>query len=114
MRRPSVLQINAVVLAVALTGCYVWFRSAQAQQHTDRVLPGSKIGRVSVHPPAATTSSSASSPATAPPIGKAVFYGSKSAPVELTPTLQITGNSEPPAIFENLTVTTAPTTQPIR
>ena len=143
MRRPSTLQIGAVVLAVGLTGSYVWFRAAQAQQVNDGVMAGSKFSRVRVEKPSVATTTpapessglllpgskamiltdpaqrvgvaQASAPSTAPATTKrAVFYGSKSAPVDLTPTLQITGNSEPPAIFGNVTPTTAPTTQPAR
>ena len=141
MRRPSVLQINAVVLAVALTGCYVWFRAAQAQQINNRVMAGTKSSRIRVEKPSAATTPATPSPqtsglllpgskslilrepvqragadrtspaSTAPATGRALFYGSKSAPVDLTPAVQITGNAEPPAIVEKA-ATALSTTQP--
>jgi hypothetical protein len=69
MRRPTVLQINAVVLAVGLTGSYVWFRAAQARERRNAaaaaaaapgaapatsattLMPGSKFGAVGYENP---------------------------------------------------------------
>jgi len=140
MRRPSALQIGAVVLAVGLTGSYVWFRAAQAHQLNDRVMAGSKSSPVRVGKPSGATTTPAPEssglllpgskgmiltdpaqragaaaqtppPSTAPATTKrALFYGSKSAPVDLTPAAQI----EPPTTSGEPAVTTAPATQLIR
>ena len=43
MRKPTVLQINAVALSVALGGSYVYYRAAQGQQQRDQVMTSSKM-----------------------------------------------------------------------
>ena len=141
MRRSSPFRIGAVILAVGLTGSYVWFRAAQAQERDrqQRLLPGSKVGHVRVGAGSTTTAASrptllpgsksmiltepaaradgtgAPEPATAPATSpRVLFYGSKSAPVDLSPALKPTGKAELPMIATSPTAATAPATQPGR
>lgn len=120
----SMWRIGAVVLSVGLAGSYVWFRSARAQeQDRPQLMPSSKLGRVRVDPAATTTSSpprtllpgsksmvltpkaerdgaeaSATQPTTGPATrSRVLFYGSKSAPVDLSPALPLNGNVTVPA-----------------
>jgi hypothetical protein len=123
-KRPSTIQIGAVVLAVVLTGSYVWFKSAQAQEQRSKLLPGLKSGRVqlsgqavagapttapsalflpgskssAVFVPQSTAATTAPSATTLP---LTVIYSSKSAPVDFSGAIpRIPG------------MTLAPTTQP--
>jgi len=114
MRKPTVLQINAVTLSVALGGSYVYYRAAQGQQQRDQVMTSSKMRPLTAQRLAATTQSSSTSdqsasPTTAP---KAVFYGTKSAVIDFAPAKQSPGSSEQPVLFGDTTVTTAPATHP--
>ena len=128
------------MLAIGLTSSYVWYRAAQAQEHRERVMAGSKSSRVRVDRAAATTTAAPSPqalhvlpgsksfilveptqagaapgapPSTAPaPVtgGKVLFYGSKSAPVHFTPDAHGTPNTEPVTIIGTTAATTAPAT----
>jgi hypothetical protein len=111
--RSSALRVGAVVFAVALGSAYVWFRSAQAGEGKSTVLPGSKSFRVAVSPVTQATASAGegaatTGPSTAPAALKnpALFYGSKSAPVDLIGTLHITHAGIVPATSQPST--TAP------
>jgi hypothetical protein len=101
--RPSALRIGAVVFAIALGSAYVWFRSAQAGEGKSRVLPGSKSFRVDVSPATQPTTAAAegaatTNPSTAPAaLNPSLFYGSKSAPVDLPGTFHITDAGIVPA-----------------
>ena len=61
MRKPTVLQINAVALSVALGGSYVYYRAAQEQQQRDQVMTSSKMRPLTAQRLAATTATMANS-----------------------------------------------------
>jgi hypothetical protein len=114
MRKPTVLQINAVALSVALGGSYVYYRAAQGQQQRDQVMTSSKMRPLTAQRLAATTQSSSTSdqsasPTTAP---KAVFYGTKSAVIDFAPAKQSPVRPSNRSSSETRPSRTAPATHP--